>query len=77
MDNFAPRLSKPSVSLIGHLGLASWFLASDFSTDLYSWMSQLHCTISHLFSIESWLHTGTAGVFLYARKEKLKHGQVP
>jgi len=39
-------------------------------------MLQLHCTISHLLSIESWLHTGTAGALLFARKEKLKQNQV-
>jgi len=76
MDNFAPHLPNPNVSLIGSLGLISLLFASDFSTDLCSRMLQLHCTISHLLSIESWLHTGREGVFLFARKEKLKHNQV-
>jgi len=69
MENFAPQIHSLNISLIGHLGLGSLFIASAFSTDLCSWMLQLHCTISHLLFTESCLHTGTAGVFLYARKE--------
>jgi len=68
MENFAPHLPNLNISLIGHLGVVSLFLASAFSTELCSWMLQLHRTISHLLSTESWLHTGTA-VFLFARKE--------
>jgi len=69
MDIFVHHLPNLNISLIGHLGLVSLFLASDFSTDLCSWMLQLHCTISHLLSTESCLHTGTEGVFLFVRKE--------
>jgi len=69
MDIFAPHLPNLNISLLSHVGLVSLYLALDFSPDLCSWMLPLHCTISHLLSIETWLHTGTAGALLFARKE--------
>ena len=72
MENFAPHFPSLTISDIGHLGLASLFLASDFSTEVCSWMLQLLGTPSHLLSSENWLHTATGGLLLIAKTPKLR-----
>jgi len=68
MGNLAPHLRYLTISVISHLG-QSVFPASDFSPEVCSWMLQLHCIISHLLSLENWLHTGTEEFFLFESEE--------
>ena len=70
MENLAPHLPNPTISLIGPLGLASLVLTSDFSTEACSWLLQLLGTHSHLLSSENWLHTATGGLLLIAKTPK-------
>lgn len=71
MDSLAHHLPNPSVFLFGPLGFASLVLASDLFTEVCSWMLQLLGTNSHLLSSENWLHTGTGGLLLIAKTQKL------
>jgi len=69
MDSLASYLPYLTISVIVHLGLPSLFLASDFSTGFCNWILPLHYIISHLFSSEKRLHTGTEDFFLFECKK--------